>query len=121
MKKVLLFMISFAMLASCGPKQEKVPAIDLANLDTEVSPGEDFYKYAVAGWQKANPLGAEYARFGTFDQLRENNVERLNDLFASMSTMKTKKGRRFYGCSNHPDCDFVSWQKPDVPVVEEQS
>ena len=35
--------------------------------------------------------------------------------------MKTKKGRRFYGCSNHPDCDFVSWQKPDVPVVEEQS
>lgn len=33
--------------------------------------------------------------------------------------MKTKKGRRFYGCSNHPDCDFVSWQKPDVPVTEE--
>lgn len=26
--------------------------------------------------------------------------------------MKTKKGRRFYGCSNHPDCDFVSWTKP---------
>ena len=25
---------------------------------------------------------------------------------------KTKKGRRFYGCENHPDCDFVSWQKP---------
>ena len=32
--------------------------------------------------------------------------------------MKTKKGRRFYGCSNHPDCDFVSWQKPDVPVTQ---
>lgn len=27
--------------------------------------------------------------------------------------MKTKKGRRFYGCSNHPDCEFVSWQKPE--------
>ena len=25
---------------------------------------------------------------------------------------KTKKGRKFYGCENHPDCDFVSWQKP---------
>ena len=25
---------------------------------------------------------------------------------------KTKKGRRFYGCENHPECDFVSWQKP---------
>lgn len=25
---------------------------------------------------------------------------------------KTKKGRVFYGCSNYPDCDFVSWDEP---------
>ena len=25
---------------------------------------------------------------------------------------KTKKGRRFYGCENHPECEFISWQKP---------
>ena len=25
---------------------------------------------------------------------------------------KTKKGRKYYGCENHPDCDFMSWQKP---------
>ncbi len=25
---------------------------------------------------------------------------------------KSKKGRRFYGCANHPDCDFISWSKP---------
>lgn len=25
---------------------------------------------------------------------------------------KSKKGRTFYGCSNYPDCDFVSWNKP---------
>lgn len=25
---------------------------------------------------------------------------------------KTKKGRKFYGCKNYPDCDFVSWDKP---------
>ncbi len=25
---------------------------------------------------------------------------------------KTKKGRRYYGCSNHPDCEFMSWPKP---------
>lgn len=25
---------------------------------------------------------------------------------------KTKKGRKFYGCENNPDCDFMSWQKP---------
>ena len=25
---------------------------------------------------------------------------------------KTKKGRRYYGCENHPECEFMSWQKP---------
>ena len=25
---------------------------------------------------------------------------------------KTKKGRRYYGCENNPDCDFMSWAKP---------
>ena len=24
----------------------------------------------------------------------------------------TKKGRKYYGCENNPDCDFMSWQKP---------
>jgi len=24
----------------------------------------------------------------------------------------SKKGRKFYGCSKYPDCDFVSWDKP---------
>ena len=94
MKKILLFMVPVMMLAACQSRNagQKVPAIDLANLDTEVAPGEDFYKYATHGWQVANPLGAEYSRFGTFDKLREDNVTRLNDLFASMATMKTKPG-----------------------------
>jgi len=25
---------------------------------------------------------------------------------------KTKKGRRFYGCEDYPECDFVSWSRP---------
>ena len=25
---------------------------------------------------------------------------------------KTKKGRKYYGCENNPDCDFMSWAKP---------
>lgn len=85
-------MAAALVIAGCGAKQEKVPAIDLANLDTTVSPGEDFYQYSTGGWQKNNPLGAEYARFGSFDKLRETNVERLNDLFQNMTTLKTEKG-----------------------------
>ncbi|MGL5259266.1 MAG: type I DNA topoisomerase [Lachnospiraceae bacterium] len=25
---------------------------------------------------------------------------------------KTKKGRKYYGCENNPECDFMVWQKP---------
>ncbi len=25
---------------------------------------------------------------------------------------RTKKGRKYYGCENNPECDFMSWQKP---------
>ncbi|HYM64963.1 MAG TPA: type I DNA topoisomerase [Candidatus Sulfotelmatobacter sp.] len=27
---------------------------------------------------------------------------------------KTKKGRRFYGCSNYPKCDFAAWKLEDI-------
>ncbi len=29
-------------------------------------------------------------------------------------TRKTKKGRRYYGCEDNPECEFMSWQKPSV-------
>ena len=78
--------------ASCQPKSEKVPAIDMSYLDLSVAPGTDFNQYANGGWIKNNPLKAEYARFGSFDQLREDNVERLNGLFAEMSKLNPAKG-----------------------------
>lgn len=27
---------------------------------------------------------------------------------------RTKKGRRFYGCEDYPNCDFTSWKKPEA-------
>ena len=32
---------------------------------------------------------------------------------------KTKKGRKYYGCANNPDCDFMSWQKPSTEKCPE--
>mgnify|MGYP004692008165 FL=1 len=32
---------------------------------------------------------------------------------------KTKKGRKYYGCENNPDCDFMSWQKPSTEKCPE--
>jgi putative endopeptidase len=60
--------------------EKQAPAIDVTNMDTTVSPGENFYLYANGGWMKNNPIPEEYGRFGTFDQLGEHNNELVRDL-----------------------------------------
>lgn len=88
---MLMLPLLFAV-ASCANQEEKVPAIDMSYMDLSVAPGTDFNLYANGGWIKNNPLKPEYARFGSFDQLREDNVTRLNNLFAEMSKMNPKMG-----------------------------
>ena len=92
MKKIFLTISTVALMASCNTKQAEVPAIDTANFDESVSLKDDFYQYATGGWQAANPLKPEFARYGTFDQLRETNEVRVNDLFAEIAKSKTEKG-----------------------------
>lgn len=92
-KSIAVSLIAFAAAACCPDKSPKsVPAIDLSNLDTTVSPGTDFYAYATAGWQRNNPLKPEFSRYGSFDVLRENNEIRLNELFRGLAGVKAAKG-----------------------------
>ena len=93
MKKILLTLSTIVCMTGCNVKKaEVVPAIDRANFDESVALNDDFYQYATGGWQAANPLKPEFARYGTFDRLRESNEVRLNDLFADIAKSKFKKG-----------------------------
>ncbi len=92
MKKFLMFMVPVVMLAACQPKENKVPALDPTDMDLAVAPGQDFYRYANGGWMAKNPLKPEYARFGSFDVLREKTIENLNELFAGMTKLSPESG-----------------------------
>ena len=82
-----------ALTAACTPNGKQLASgIDLANLDSTYQPGTDFYMYATGGWQKAHPLTAEYSRFGSFDQLGEDNNERLRSLIEEVSSQENEKG-----------------------------
>ncbi len=93
MKRVFLpFVALMLMMTACNEKETQKSGIDVTNLDTSVSPKVDFYKYACGGWQQKNPLTGEYARFGSFDQLGENNRKQLRELIAGIAASTHEAG-----------------------------
>jgi len=82
--------MSLLTFAACAPKG--APALDITDLDTSVSPKEDFYQYATGGWQVKNPLRPEFSRYGSFDALREKAQENLNAMFESLTSSSAEKG-----------------------------
>ena len=90
MKRLIpLMMIASTPLASMAQGQA---GIKVANLDKSVNPAEDFYQFATGGWQKNNPLPAAFSRFGSFDQLQENNNKRINGILANLLKKSYKHG-----------------------------
>ena len=91
MKKTM-FAIMLMAGASLGTFAQQSTGIDLKNLNQTVSPGTDFYQYACGGWMKNNPLPAAYSRFGSFDQLQEDNNKRINDILTELQNGTFKEG-----------------------------
>ncbi|MBQ1275921.1 MAG: hypothetical protein IIY15_01780, partial [Flavobacteriales bacterium] len=95
MKKAFIMPLTLAMMAVCActdGNSKKGAGLDMTDMDTSVAAQEDFYKYACGGWIKNNPLTAEYARFGSFDQLRLDTQEQLRDLVEGIAAQENEKG-----------------------------
>lgn len=86
------FTTVMTMVLTMGAFAGTPHGINVANIDSSVSPSTDFYNYACGGWIKANPLKAEYSRFGTFDQLGELNRKQVYDLVTGLDPKKAAKG-----------------------------
>ncbi|MDR6783436.1 putative endopeptidase [Pedobacter africanus] len=54
--------------------------IDPANMDLSVKPGDDFYRYASGTWVKNNPVPAKETRWGSFNALRDFNINAVKGL-----------------------------------------
>ncbi len=76
------------------------------NLDRSIDPAQDFYGYACGGWQKAHPLQGEYARYGVFDDIAEQNRKQLRELIE--------------GLGQHPDAkttDTIAQKVNDIYLL----
>ena len=117
--------ITFAFPAdNTGPTSiPKQPiSFDLSAIDKSVNPCVDFYQYACGNWNKANPIPADEARWGRFNELSERNSYLLYlDLKKAADAPKTalqrKYGDFFASCMNVEEVDKLG-AKPLQPLLQ---
>nr|WP_299343453.1 M13 family metallopeptidase [Allomuricauda sp.] len=95
MKKVCFLAASMVVLASCKeqPKEtaevEKIPGIVLENMDTTVSPKEDFYNYVNGNWMKTTEIPEDRTRWGGFSVLRKSTDADVLQIIADAKANNT--------------------------------
>ncbi|MBP6334843.1 MAG: M13 family metallopeptidase [Bacteroidia bacterium] len=89
-KSVQIFLVASVAVTSVHYACQRSEAtkgvgINLANFDTTVKPHHNFYQHATGGWTKANPIPEDQVRWGSFNELAENNKKHLHELAEAAS------------------------------------
>lgn len=120
-----LFPIMMLMVAPTMGMAQSKSGLAEANFDKSVRPADDFYQFATGGWQKKHPLPAAYSRFGSFDQLAEDNNKRINTILGELQKKTYKKGTMeqklsdFYKLAMDADRRNKEGIKPVKPLLDE--
>jgi putative endopeptidase len=77
-----------------GPAAAATPAprlktLDLAGMDKTAQACTDFYQYADGNWLKQNPIPSDRPRWGTFDELRQRNMDDLRSILERLAADKS--------------------------------
>jgi len=88
----LAFAVLFLMHFSAKAAGDASWGFSLSNLDKTCKPCDNFYEFAMGGWMKANPIPAEYPSWGTFTQLRDNNLTAMHTILEAAAATKAAPG-----------------------------
>ncbi len=127
MRRVLLVLVSCVLVAAAPRAQAPLPpapssppsqgiarltSLDISALDRSVDPCSNFYEFACGGWRQSNPIPADKARWGRFDQLAEYNRYILRDILeqsskpgATRNPIEAQVGDLYASCMDQPAID----------------
>ncbi|WP_282629048.1 M13 family metallopeptidase [Empedobacter sedimenti] len=91
MKKQLL-VASFACTSMLAMAQEGYQAFNPNYMDKSVRPQDDLYNYVNGNWMKITEIPSDRARWGSFDELRENTDKVTLQLVKDLIKTKHAKG-----------------------------
>lgn len=73
-------------------EQEVLPGIILENMDTLVSPKDDFYNYVNGTWLKTNTIPDDESRWGGFGVLRKSTRQDVLDIMYTSKELGIYQG-----------------------------
>lgn len=97
--KIMLISGAVISLVACNSNKNEVAseelaavkAVDSANFDFKVHPGDDFFNYVSGGWRVNNPIPDAESRWGAFNVLNLENQIKLKTLFEEAASGKHKE------------------------------
>ncbi|WP_409150685.1 M13 family metallopeptidase [Sphingobacterium sp. BS-2] len=90
MKQYVLMAALFTSSACVFGQEHQ--AINVSYMDKSVRPQDDFYNYVNGNWMKTVEIPSDKARWGSFDQLRENTDEAALKILKESLNTKFEKG-----------------------------
>ncbi|MGB5165057.1 MAG: M13-type metalloendopeptidase [Woeseiaceae bacterium] len=101
MNRLIIGAAALATLVACG-KQDATPAveaaapvksgIDVANLDSSVRPGDDFFAYVNGKWVRETEIPADKSSYSTFARINDDVQERVKIIVEESASGDFAKG-----------------------------
>ena len=89
-KGVVTALALMAIFIAAAPSVPKDAGPD--GLDTDIKPGDDFYRYANGGWLKANVIPVGKASYDTRAMLTEKTSQQVRDLIQNAASVHAVQG-----------------------------
>lgn len=98
----IVFIASSLFLGANAISQTLTPGINLAHIDSSVSPKNDIYKFANGKWLSTQKIPASDGAWGSFNEINERNIANLKILMTDVS----KDVKALPGTNNQKLRDF---------------